>query len=64
MAEGTREKVWTHRRGKAPLLGRGEEKGRAAIGNSLLQSMRMPVGLEGWSGSAEATRSLLPFGGD
>ena len=29
MAEGTKEKVWTHRRDKAPLLGRGEEKGWA-----------------------------------
>ena len=27
MAEGTQEKVWTHRRGKAQLLGRGEEEG-------------------------------------
>ena len=37
----------THRRGKVPLLGRGEEEGAATIGNSLLQSMCMPVGLEG-----------------
>ena len=28
-AEGTREKVQTCRRGKAPLLGRGEEEGGA-----------------------------------
>ena len=37
----------THRRGKVPLLGRGEEEGAATIGNSLHQSMCMPVGLEG-----------------
>ena len=30
-----------------PLLGRGEEEGHATIGNSLLQSLCMPVGLEG-----------------
>ena len=35
MAEGTREKVQTRRRGKAPLLGRGEEEGQAATENSL-----------------------------
>ena len=33
--EGTREKVWTCRRVKAPLLGSGEEEGQAAIENSL-----------------------------
>ena len=32
MAEGTWEKFWTHGRGKAPLVGRGEEEGRTAIG--------------------------------
>ena len=31
MTEGTQEKVWTCRREKAPLLGRGEEKRKAAI---------------------------------
>ena len=46
-AEGTWEKVWTRRRGKAPLLWRGEEEEQAAIGNSLLWSVCMPVGLEG-----------------
>ena len=35
MAEGTREKVQTCRRGKMPLLGRRAEEGRIAIGNSL-----------------------------
>ena len=30
-AEGTQEKVQTHRRGKAPLLGRGEEEGQGTI---------------------------------
>ena len=36
MTEGTWEKVWTHRRNKAPLMGRGEEDGWVAIGNSML----------------------------
>ena len=53
MAEGTQEKVWTCRRGKAPLLGRGEEEGWATIGNSLHLSVHMPRGLRGWGGSAE-----------
>ena len=36
MAEGTPEKVGTHWRDKAPLLGRGEEKGQATtMENSL-----------------------------
>ena len=39
MAEGTPEKVWTHRRGKAPLLGRGQEEGQTTIGNSLHPSV-------------------------
>ena len=39
-AEGTWEKVWTHRRDKAPVLGRGEEEGRAAIEYSLHPSER------------------------
>ena len=47
MAEGTREKVQTCRRGKAPLLGSGEGEGQGAIGNSPLQSVHMPMGLEG-----------------
>ena len=47
MAQGTWEKVWTHRRGKAPLLGRGEEEGWAAIGNSLHQSVHKPMILLG-----------------
>ena len=42
MAGGTREKVWAHRRSKAPLLGRLEEEGRTAIGISLC----MQVGSE------------------
>ena len=29
--EGTQEKVWTHRRDKAPVLGRGEEEGQSTI---------------------------------
>lgn len=40
-AEGTKEKVLTHRRDKTPLLARGEEEGRATIGNSLCPSMRI-----------------------
>ena len=47
MSEGTWENVQTRRRGKVPLLGRGEEEGRAAIGNSLGWSVHMPTGLEG-----------------
>ena len=47
MAEGMWEKAWIHRRGKAPLLGKGEEKGWSAIGDSLRQSVRMPTGFEG-----------------
>ena len=46
MAEGTQEKVQTHRRGKVPWLGRGEEEGQAAIGNSLCWSTCLPTGLE------------------
>ena len=37
--EGTWKKVQTHRRGKVPLLGRGEEEGPAAIENSLSPSV-------------------------
>ena len=47
MAEGAWEKVQAHRRGRAPLLGRGEEEGWVAIGNSQLWSVHMPVDLEG-----------------
>ena len=36
--EGTR-KVWTHRRDKAPVLGKGEEEGYAAIEYSLHPSV-------------------------
>ena len=40
MVEGTWEKVQTHRRDKAPLLGRGDEKGvTTTIENSLHPSM-------------------------
>ena len=37
--EGTQEKVQSHRIDKALLLGRGKEKGQAAIENSLCPSM-------------------------
>ena len=47
MAEGTWGKVQTCRRGRAPLLQRGEEESQTITGNSLLWSMRMPMGLEG-----------------
>ena len=43
-AEGTQEKVWADRRGKAPLLGRGEEEEQPTIGNSLSWSVCMPAG--------------------
>ena len=39
LAEGTREKVWTCRRGKTPLLGREREGGADSLGNSLCLSM-------------------------
>ena len=45
MTEGTQEKDQTGRRGKAPLLRRGEEERQATIGNSLLLSVCMSVGL-------------------
>ena len=61
MAEGTQEKVRTHRRGKASLSGRVEEEGRATIGNSLFQSVHIPTGLEGGGGSTEAVGGEKPF---
>ena len=54
--EGTRGKVQTHRRGKVPLLGGQEEEGQTAIGNSLCQSVHMPVALRGWGGSGAGYR--------
>ena len=45
MAEGTREKVLTHRSSKAPLLGRGELEGWATIGISLHTHMQALRGL-------------------
>ena len=47
MAEGTWEKVQTCRRGKEPLLERGEGKGQTTIRNSLCWRVCMPTGLEG-----------------
>ena len=47
MAEGTWEKIWTCRRGKVPLVGRGEEEGQAPIGNSLGPSMCVPASSQG-----------------
>ena len=47
MAEGTPEKVQTRRRGKVPLLGRGEQEGRVNIEDSLPWLMLIPTGLEG-----------------
>ena len=46
-AVGTREKVQTCRRGKASLMGKGEEEEWSAIRNSLLWGVYMPTGLEG-----------------
>ena len=40
-AEATWEKVWTCRRDKVPLLGRGEEEGWVTIENSLHASMHI-----------------------
>ena len=61
MAEGTWEKVWTLRRSKVPLSGRGEEEEQATIGNSLHWSVCMPTGLEGGVAlqRPQAVRSLL-----
>ena len=50
--EGTQEKVWIQKRGKSPLLGKGEEEGQDTIGNSC--GVHMPTGLEG----REALRGL------
>ncbi len=50
MAEGPHEKVWTQRRGKAPLLGVGKEAGWATIGKSWHQSVHFSPGLEGKAG--------------
>ena len=44
MAEGTQEKVQTHRKGKAPLFGRAKGGGVDAIGNSLHWSMNIILG--------------------
>ena len=60
MAEGTQKKVWTHRKGKAPLLGRGEEEGWAAMENSLSQSMLMAMGLEGGA-AMQRLRAAISF---
>ena len=61
MAEGTREKVQTRRKRKAPLLGRGEKEGGATTGNSLHWSVCMPAGSEGGAAlqRLRAVRSLL-----
>ena len=60
MAEGTWEKVWTRKRGKVLLLGRGEEEGRAAIGNSLCWSTYAHwFRRQGASAEATGARSLL-----
>ena len=37
--KGTQEKVWTHRRDKVPVLGRGEEEGQATTQYTLCPSM-------------------------
>ena len=48
-AEGTPEKVWTYRRDKAPLLGRGEEEGQAAIENWCPSVRACPPAPREWS---------------
>ena len=63
MAEGTREKVQTSWRGKAPLLGRGEEEGWTAIGNSLHWSVH-PWALRGQGGSDAGYKKPLACLGD
>ena len=60
MAEGTWETVQSHRRGKVPLLGRGEGEGQTTIGNSLCQSMHA-CRLRGLGGSAEAMSGEKPL---
>ena len=63
MAEGTQEKVWTHRRDKVPLLGRGEEKGQAtAIENSLRRSLHMLATPPTPITEGRASCSTLPCG--
>ena len=60
MSEGTWENGQTRRRGKVPLLGRGEEEGRAAIGNSLCWSTYAHwFRRQGASAEATGARSLL-----
>ena len=49
----------------ASFLGRGEEEGQAAIGNSLFWSICMPVGLEGRAALQRlrtAKKPLAPLG--
>ena len=63
MAEGTQEKVWTHRRDKAPLLGRGEEKGWATtIENSCphVHMLALPHH-RGWSIPSTAPSMLYTY---
>ena len=63
MAEGTRQKVQTHRRGKELLLDRVRGEGQTAIGNSLHQSMHMPEGSQragGWA-LVQATGGKKPL---
>ena len=56
-AEGTQKKVQTHRRGKAPLLGRAKGGGADAIGNSLPQRARTCLwALRGQGGSGTGCR--------
>ena len=59
--EETRERVLTCRRGKVPLLGRGEEDTGTTIGNSLRWSVHMLKGLEGVGRSAEASGDKKPL---
>ena len=44
MAEGTQEKVWAHRRGKVPLLGRAREGADRHRKLPVPDFVHMPVG--------------------
>ena len=64
MAKGTRGKVWTRRRGKAPMLGRARGGGTDAIGNSLCPSVRAhPRVGQLWRRPLVARSHLLLYGG-
>ena len=61
MAAGTREKVWTPRRGKTPLLGRGEEKGVGRPSKLPAPEHVQASRLRGQGGSVEAMGCEKPL---